>query len=269
MNEKIQQTFDDQPKPWKYQIIIALVVAAILAWSGMAIEYKGMSPRGPEVAFNILKGIATPDLDMLFSLEKTGVPYLLLETFCIAFLGTILGTIISLPLSFLGARNVMPRVVAVPIGWLAKAIRTIPAFVYGLMFIRVTGPGPFAGVLTMSMTSVGMLTKRNSDVIENIDTGVLESLDATGCTSFQKIRYGILPQLSSHFVSNMIYRFDINMKHATVLGLVGAGGIGVPLITSMNAFRWNVVGTLLIGLVILVLLIEYLSTLIRVKLARG
>ncbi len=125
------------------------------------------------------------------------------------------------------------------------------------------------GVTDMIMNDVTMLTKRNAEVVEDINTGVLESLDAAGCTTFQKVRYGILPQLYSNFVSNTIYRFDINMKNAAVLGLVGAGGIGAPLIFNMNAYKWNAVGALLIGLMVMVLIIEYISMKIRVKLARG
>ena len=149
------------------------------------------------------------------------------------------------------------------------AIRTIPAFVYGLMFIRVTGPGPFAGLLTMSLCSIGMVTKMFIESIEDLDKRILESLDAAGCTTFQKIRYGILPQLTADFTSTIIYRFDMNLRDATVLGLVGAGGIGAPLIFAMSSYRWNEVGAILLGLIVLVLIIEWISAKIRTKLARG
>ena len=148
-------------------------------------------------------------------------------------------------------------------------IRTVPAFVYGLMFIRVTGPGAFAGLLTMSLCSVGMITKMYTEAIEDLDTRILESLDASGCTTWQKIRYGILPQLLPNFASTAIYRFDINLRDATVLGLVGAGGIGAPLIFAMNSYRWNEAGAILAGLIVLVLIVELISTQIRVKLTRG
>ena len=94
-------------------------------------------------------------------------------------------------------------------------------------------------------------------------------LDAAGCTTFQKIRYGILPQLTADFISTIIYRFDMNLRDATVLGLVGAGGIGAPLIFAMSSYRWNEVGAILLGLIVLVLIIEWISAKIRVKLARG
>lgn len=269
VNPKLAEKLQSQPKRWKYQIPIALIVAILLAWSATAIEYRGITERGPMMALNILKGIINPDTHILFGFHDQSVPYLLIETLSIAFLGTIIGTILAIPLSFLSARNVAPRPVTAVMNIVIILIRTVPAFVYGLMFIRVTGPGAFAGVMTMSLTSIGMLTKRNTEVVEDLDKGVIESLDAAGCTRFQKIRYGVLPQLFSNFISNTIYRFDLNMKDASVLGLVGAGGIGAPLIFNMSLFRWNVVGALLIGLMIMVLIVEVISTRLRTKLARG
>ena len=123
--------------------------------------------------------------------------------------------------------------------------------------------------MTMSLTSIGMISKMYIEAIEDLDTKILESLDAMGCSTWQKIRYGILPQLMPNFASTAIYRFDINLRDATVLGLVGAGGIGAPLIFAMNSYRWNEAGAILIGLVILVLIVEWISTKIRVKLTRG
>jgi len=114
-----------------------------------------------------------------------------------------------------------------------------------------------------------LISKLCIEAIEDLDTKIVESLDAMGCSPWQKIRYGILPQLMPNFASTAIYRFDINLRDATVLGLVGAGGIGAPLIFAMNSYRWNEAGAILIGLVILVLIVEWISTKIRVKLTRG
>ena len=181
----------------------------------------------------------------------------------------VLAKLAIMPLSFISASNLVPKPVALIGRVLIAAIRTIPAFVYGLMFIRVTGPGPFAGLLTMSLCSIGMVSKMFIECIEGLDKRILESLDAAGCTTFQKIRYGILPQLFPDFMSTLIYRFDMNLRDATVLGLVGAGGIGAPLIFAMSSYRWNQVGAILVGLIILVLIIEWISSKIRTKLTRG
>lgn len=145
----------------------------------------------------------------------------------------------------------------------------MPALVYGLMFVRVTGPGPFAGAMTMSLTSIGMVSKLYVDVIEDIDRGVLEAMDSMGCTTFEKIRFGIIPQLIANFSSITIYRFDMNLRDATILGLVGAGGIGSPLIFAMNSYRWNQVGSILIGLIVLILIVEFVSNKLRNKLVNG
>lgn len=269
MNETIARAYRSAPKRWIYQLLIALLIAVLMAWSSTTVKLGSTGEGGLAVAGNILSGIFHPDTRLLLTIGTDGVPYLLLETFCIAFLGTVVGAVISLPLSFLSAVNLVPRPVAVIGRGLIAAIRTIPAFVYGLMFIRVTGPGPFAGLLTMSLCSIGMVSKMYIESIEDLDKRILESLDAAGCTTFQKIRYGTLPQLMPDFTSTIIYRFDMNLRDATVLGLVGAGGIGAPLIFAMSAYRWNEVGSILLGLIVLVLLIEAISAKIRTKLARG
>ena len=269
MNKRIQEAYAKRPKRWIYELAIVLITAALLVWSGSAVETSGTTQNGEKIALNILAGIFHPDTDLLFNLTTQGVPYLLLETICIAFLGTVVGAVISVPLAFLSVSNLTPAPVAFLGRIIIMAVRTVPAFVYGLMFIRVTGPGAFAGLLTMSLCSVGMVSKMYIEAIEDLDTKILESLDAAGCSSWQKIRYGIVPQLMPNFASTAIYRFDINLRDATVLGLVGAGGIGAPLIFAMNSYRWNEAGSILAGLIVLVLIVEWISTKIRVKLARG
>ena len=269
MENTIKAAYENAPKTWIYKLLLAFAIACVLAWSSSTVVISNETGNGLEVAGNILSGIFHPDTKLLVNFTTSGVAYLLLETLCIAFLGTIVGAVISVPLSFLSASNLMPRPIALIGRFAIAAIRTIPAFIYGLMFIRVTGPGPFAGLLTMSLCSIGMVSKNFIESIEDLDKRILESLDAAGCTTFQKIRYGILPQLFPDFMSTLIYRFDMNLRDATVLGLVGAGGIGAPLIFAMSAYRWNEVGSILLGLILLVLIIEWISAKIRTKLTRG
>ena len=269
VKKRISEQLAREPKTWLFQIAAALIFVVLMAWSTSAVDFKGVSDGGSDIVKSILGGIIKPDTSLLFNLTNQGVPYLLLETMCIAFLGTIVGAVLAIPIAFISASNIVPKPIALIGRMIIMAVRTIPAFVYGLMFIRVTGPGAFAGLLTMSLCSIGMISKMYIDSIEDIDTRILESLDACGCTTFQKIRFGILPQLMPDFASTIIYRFDMNLRDATVLGLVGAGGIGAPLIFAMNAYKWNQVGAILAGLIVLVLIIEWLSGKIRVKLARG
>lgn len=269
MKYNIKEALEREPKLTFKKIVVVFSVLVLLYWSYTAIEYKGISQNGVIVAKNIIRGFLNPDLKFLFTLTSQGVPYLLLQTLCIAFLGTIIGSILAIPLAFLSSSNIVPKVIS-RIGALSiAAIRTFPSFVYALIFIRMTGPGPFAGVLTMSITSIGMIAKLYIEAIEDLDRGILESLDAAGCNTFEKIRYGILPQLSTDFISTSIYRVEINLKNASVLGLVGAGGIGAPLLFAMSGYKWRKAGSLLIGLIVFVLIVEYFSSKIRNKLARG
>ncbi len=258
------------PKTWISVLIATLILVMLLAWSSSAVGHTAVSGgNGFQIAKNIFKGLVNPDKNLLFNFTKRGVAYLLFETMCIAFAGTLVGAVIAIPIAFLSAKNIVPK----PIAWLFRvlcmAIRTIPAFIYGLMFIMVTGPGPFAGLMTMAFCSIGMLAKMFIETIEDLDRGILESLDASGCNTFEKIRYGVIPQLMPSFSSTVIYRFDMNLRDATVLGLVGAGGIGFPLVTAMSSYRWSEVGAILIGLIILVLIVEWMSNKIRTKLMRG
>ena len=267
MNNSILKAYEERPRNAVQQLLIVAVVFGLLLWSALSMEATGAGDSGVGIAGNIIKGLLRPDTSLIFSLKNDGVPYLLLETVCIAFLGTVVGAVIAVPLAFLSASNIAPKWLVFITQLIIMGVRTMPATVYGLMFIRVTGPGPFAGLLTMSFCSIGMVSKMYVETIEDLDKGVLESMTASGCTTFQKIRYGIVPQLLPNFASTAIYRFDMNLRDATILGLVGAGGIGAPLIFAMGEYSWNRAGAILWGVIVLVLLVEFISTKIRVKLA--
>ncbi|MBB3110861.1 phosphonate transport system permease protein [Paenibacillus phyllosphaerae] len=265
----IEKQLSAAPRQQFYIATIAGIIAVLFIWSFTAVNFNDIEQSGLKIARNIVYGLTHPDTALLFNVTKQSVLYLLVETVAIAFLGTVVGAVLAVPLAFLAASNVVPK----PVAWITRllliAIRTIPALVYGLIFIRVTGPGPFAGVLTVGLTSIGMLAKLYMDAIEELDTRVLESMKSIGCTTFEKIRFGIVPQLLSVFLSVMIYRFDMNMREASILGLVGAGGIGAPLIFAMRSYKWDQVGSILIGLVVLILIIEFVSGKLRSKLVKG
>lgn len=265
----IEEMYAKRPRRWWMYTLIVLMVAVVLGWSAGAVEFKGFASKGTEVAYGIVYGIFHPDVNLLLDLSDSGVLYLLFETVCIAVLGTLIGGILAIPVSFLASENIMPKGVAFVFRALILLIRTIPSLVWALVWIRVTGPGAFCGVVTQSICSIGMISKMYITAIEDLDTRILESLDAAGCTRFQKIRYGVLPQLYANFVSTLIYRFDINIKDATTLGIVGAGGIGASLIQCINSRRWSMVGAFLVGMILLMLLIELFSTKVRKRLARG
>ena len=277
--EEIEQTLDkkltvaemyaNRPRKWVLYLVIVLLIVVMVGWSASDIKFTGLTVTGTEVAKGVLHGVFSPDKALLFGTSDTDVPYLLLQTIAIAVLGTLIGAVLAIPFAFLASFNIMPKPVAYAVRVLILMIRTIPSIVWALMWIRVTGPGAACGVITQSICSIGMISKMYITAIEDLDTHILESLDAMGCTPFQKIRYGVIPQLTASFISTTIYRFDINLKDATTLGIVGAGGIGASLVQCLNSRRWAMVGAFVWGLMVLVLIIELVSTRIRRKLAHG
>ncbi|HSK68207.1 MAG TPA: ABC transporter permease subunit [Candidatus Limnocylindria bacterium] len=265
----ILKAYDGRPRNrWKAVVSFAVVAAALL-WSALNIEFRGVTSRGSEAGYGILHGIFNPDTKVLLDTSATGVAYLLFETAAIALLGTLFGGVLAIPFAFLSSHKIVPKPVAFLARSLVMMVRTIPSLVWALIWIRVTGPGPLCGVVTQSVVSIGMISRMYMTAIDDVDTRILESLDAMGCTRLQKIRYGILPQLSANMVSTLIYRFDINIKDATTLGVVGAGGIGAVLIQALSTRRWGIAGAFLTGMILLMLVIEYFSTRMRRRLAQG
>ena len=265
----IEEAYSLRPRLWWLYTLIILIVAALLTWSGTTVEFEGFANKGIEVAKGVFNGLTHPDTNLLFNLTDEGVPYQLFQTVAIAVLGTVIGGLLAVPFSFLACDKIVPKWVSVIFQALILVIRTIPSLVWALVWIRVTGPNAFCGVVTQSVCSIGMISKMYITAIEDLDKRILESLDAAGCTAFQKIRYGILPQIIPNFISTIIYRFDINVKDATTLGIVGAGGIGAALVQCINSSRWSMVGAYLCGMVVLMLFIELFSTKIRNRLTRG
>lgn len=255
------------PKAWpQFAIGFAAIVFVLIVWN-ITVSYEGFTDRGWGMIGLALKGMVSPSWEVISDLGPTGLLMMLVETFAIGFLGTVFGTIIAIPLAFISSRNIAPRWVNLICLGLITVIRAFPSLMYGIMFVKTVGTGAFAGVLTMTIGSVGMLSKMLVESVEDINPGIIEALDAAGCTGFQKVRYGIMPQLSSSIISNVLYRLDINVKNASVLGLVSAGGIGAQLIFAIQSRRWDDIGAMVWGLVILVLAIEYISTKIRNSLA--
>ena len=263
------EAYARRPRNWITYTMIVLIIVALVGWSSSDIHFTGLTVTGTEVAKGVIHGVFGPDTDLLFGTGDTDVPYLLLQTIAIAILGTLIGAILAIPFAFLASTNIMPKPIAYLFRLIILLIRTIPSLVWALMWIRVTGPGAACGVITQSVCSIGMISKMYITAIEDLDTHILESLDAMGCNAFQKIRYGVIPQLTASFISTVIYRFDINLKDATTLGIVGAGGIGASLVQCLNSRRWAMVGSFVWGLMVLALIIEFFSTRIRRKLAHG
>ncbi len=268
--QRYEQKLSQAPKIRKSSILIIALITVIVFISMITTDLpQKQSEASINAAHNLINGLFHPSSDKLFSLQNDGVPYLILETMAIAFLGTILGAIFAIIPAILGASNFNSKLQVVLVRLFLNAIRTVPAIIYGLMFIRVTGPGPFAGVMTFSLTSIGMIAKLYIEALEELDSGILEALDSVGASYWQKVSMGIIPQIKANFISTAIYRYEINVKDAAVLGLVSAGGLGTEIILAQSEARWNDLGAYILGLILLVFAVEHVSTKIRTNLIAG
>jgi len=187
-----------------------------------------------------------------------------------ALLATTLGAIIAIPFSFLAARNLTGRSrLSVWIYYLTRLtfdlLRSIEALMYVALFVFWVGIGPFAGMLALAVTTFGLIGKLFADAIENIDTGPLEAVLATGATRVQAIVYAIIPQIVPPFVSYAIYQWDINVRMATIIGFAGGGGIGLLLSTYFGMLQYHKAGTVVALIVIVVALMDFASAKIREK----
>jgi phosphonate transport system permease protein len=270
MSQEVMLMYEKRPKTLVRNIIMLVFFTVVIIWSTDTMQFSGINPNGIVISRSILDALTKPNLEWLFNFGVgTSIPNLMLETVAIAFLGTILGAILAVPFAFISARNITGRIASFLGNTVIGMIRTFPIFILGLMFIRVTGPGPLAGVLTIGISSIGMISKLYVEIIEDIDNGIIMALDATGANAIQRIRYGIIPQLTPNFISTAIYRFEINVRNATILSLVGEGGIGFTLTAALAVYRWTDAAAALWGIVIVVLFIEFVSNKIRNSLVSG
>jgi phosphonate transport system permease protein len=193
------------------------------------------------------------------------------ETILLALMGTVFGVLISLPMSFLGARNLMGgSVIGRGVYWVVRLIftitRSIEVLIVGVIMVVIVGIGSYAGVLALVVHSVGSLGKLYSEAIENIEPGPVEAITATGADRVQTVLYGVIPQIIPAFLAVTIYWWDHNVRMSTVLGLVGGGGIGFLLIQYINLLQYNQAATVLWMIVIAVTAMDYASATIRARL---
>ena len=187
-------------------------------------------------------------------------------TIQIALWGTFLAVFLAVPLGLAAARNIAPVWVVTPVRWIMNLLRSIPDLVMALLFIVAVGLGPLAGVLAITLNTAGVLAKLFSEAVESIDKGPVEGVRATGGSGLHEIVWGVIPQVAPLWTSFALYRFESNSRSATVLGLIGAGGIGQVLFDSMNAFDFRAVSAIVIIVVVAVTLIDMLSQAMRKRL---
>jgi phosphonate transport system permease protein len=241
-------------------VLLGLVVVTFVTLELPALERVLRGLRNN--ALPLLRGFVQPEWD-IFPLAFRSMG----ETFYMAVIGTTIGGALAFPLSFLAAGNLLGGTrFAAPGKTLLVAIRTFPEILLAIIFVAATGPGPTAGIMAMGIHSVGFLGKIFADVIEGIDAGPNEAIRAAGGGSLHVFLYSVVPQVLPEFASYVLYRFEINLRAATVLGLVGAGGIGLPLIQRLQFRRWEEVSMLLAVIIAFVIVVDAVSGRIRRRL---
>jgi phosphonate transport system permease protein len=189
---------------------------------------------------------------------------LLGETLMIAYLGTIIGASFAFLMSFLAAQNLVKSAwVSFLARRLLEFLRTVPELVFALIFVVAFGLGPFPGVLALAIHTIGALGKLFSEVVENIDMKQVEGVSSTGANWRQSVRFAVVPQVLSNFVSYALLRFEVNVRNAGVMGFIGAGGIGQELLVSVRKFYYSDVSAILILLVATVMIIDFLTERLR------
>jgi len=184
-------------------------------------------------------------------------------TIHISIWGTLLAVILAVPFSILSSQNLCPAWVYQPIRRLMDSARAINELVFAMLFVVAVGLGPFAGVLALFVHTTGVLAKLFSEAVEAIEVGPVEGVRATGAGKIYEIIYGIIPQVMPLWISYSLYRFEANLRSATVVGMVGAGGIGVVLWESIRSFEFEQTGAIIIFIIVAVTLVDLLSQFIR------
>lgn len=190
-----------------------------------------------------------------------------IQTLQMAIVGTTIGTLVAVPFSVVAARNLVKNpVIRGIIRFILNLVRTLPDLLLAAIMVAIVGIGPSAGVWTLAIFSFGMISKLFYESIETIDNGQLEALRAAGANYFQIIVFAVLPQVIENFISYFLYTFEINVRASTVLGYLGAGGIGMLLQQSLDSFDYSQTAVIIIATLIVVLVIDGLSNYLREKL---
>lgn len=256
----------------------------LMAWSYVGTEFSLRGLLGGESAVQILtyaKKLFPPDLSTDFLL-KAG--YWTIETFAMSFLGTILAVLIAFSLVFLSSRNLMftgllfemerhrpwVRALRTALYLSAKAVlnllRTVPHLVWALILVFAVGLGPFPGMLALGIHTGGVLGRLFGEVMENVETQPIEALQATGASRLQILFYGILPQVLPEFVAYTLYRWEVNIREAVILGYVGAGGLGQQIQIAISLFLEHRLLTLILAIYLIVTVVDSLSAYLRSRL---
>ncbi|MEK5109956.1 phosphonate ABC transporter, permease protein PhnE [Bacillus sp. FSL R5-0677] len=253
------------PKPpSKLKHMLTFLLVILLLW-GSSVQVDASFSKlviGFPNMMDLLKEMVPPDWSY-FQVITTAM----LDTIRMAIIGTTLGAILAIPLALFAASNVFTSTFLYgPARLVLNFIRTIPDLLLAAIFVAIFGIGPLPGILALTFFSIGLVAKLLYESIESIDPGPLEAMTAVGANKVQWIMYGVIPQVKAHFVSYVLYTFEVNVRAAAVLGLVGAGGIGLYYARTLGFLQYEQTASIIIYSLVVVLLIDYVSTLLREKL---
>ena len=214
----------------------------------------------PVQAADLAARMVPPDWGFIAKLWRP-----LWDTLNIATLGTAIGILVAMPVAYCAARNTTPSAsLARPLAlFIIVSSRSINSLIWALMLVTIVGPGVFAGIIAIGLRSIGFCAKLLYEAIEEIDTSQVEAVRATGATGAQVTAYGIVPQVMPAFAGISVFRWDINIRESTVLGLVGAGGIGLPLNAAITTLAWTKVSLILLIIIATVIVSEWVSAKVR------
>ena len=243
----------------RFAVYLAMVTAIVVSVRSVEVIPEFMLDA-PEQMADLLKRM----WPVAFSYYPKGVHDALVETLHIATLGTILAVVMALPIGIMAAHNIVPNR---PLNFLARltlvSSRSVNSLVWALLFVAVFGPGALAGTLAIAFRSIGFGGPLGGEAIEEANKGSIEALQAVGAPWFSILTKGYWPQIEPAFWSVVLFRWDINVRESAVLGLVGAGGIGMALDTAMNLFQWDRVAMVLVAIFVVVIVAEIVVTEIR------
>lgn len=242
--------------------ITGAVLLALAIWAAHGAEFNPLRlVEGMPKFFDLLGRMMPPDTAVLGGLMGP-----LLETVEMALLGTTFPIFLALPLAFLAAVNVSPHpVVSATTRVVIGSLRTVPELIWAMILVTAVGLGPFPGVLALTLHSIGGLGKFYYEAIESSDPGLIEAMQATGASRFKVIWFGVMPNVIPIMMSSTLFYWEYNNRASTVLGLVGAGGIGLALTHAMADFRYKEVITCLILIVLILVVIDRISAYLRSK----
>jgi phosphonate transport system permease protein len=251
------------PRNWWLWGGAGTYLVAMTWWSGIGIGFS-INELACNIGFGgrLLRESWPPDVSFL---PRLFAPFL--ETVQIAIIGTVFGAILAIPISVLAARNLSLNLAV----WFAdrnfmNALRTLPDLFWAMLFATAVGFGPIAGALALTVFTVAVVSKLYSESLEAIDMGITEAIRASGGSWVQMVQFGAIPQAITHYVSYVLYAFELNIRASMVLGLVGAGGIGMILETERSNFEYERVTMIILVVLVAVLLIEQLSAFVRKRL---